>query len=209
MTATRLHLVRHGEVDNPGGVLYGRLPHYELSPAGHKMASEAAQYLQDKGREVTRVVTSPLLRTRQSAAPHEKLWGLQAHVDSRLIEPTNVFEGTVMKKALLNPANWWQLRNPTRPSWGEPYVSIVERMMAALDDAWFDTSDGDVVLVSHQLPIWMTHLAVADESFVHDPRKRRCALSSITSFERTNGTWREVAYAAPVTAADAIDVGAV
>lgn len=210
MSAQRLHLVRHGEVYNPTHVLYGRLPHFELSPAGHEMAAQAAEYLKDEGREVTRIVTSPLLRTRQSAHPHEELWGLEADVDSRLIEPANAFEGKVMKKALLNPLNWWKLRDPKRPSWGEPYQSIVDRMLLALDDAWFDTSDGDVVLVSHQLPIWMTHLAVAGEPLWHNPTKRRCALSSVTSFERTaGGGWREVAYAEPASTAGAVDVGAV
>ena len=36
---------------------------------------------------------------------------------------------------------------------------------------------------SHQLPIWVTHLAVAGLPTRHDPRRRRCALSSVTSFE--------------------------
>lgn len=210
MTATRLHLVRHGEVENPTHILYGRLPHFELSAAGHEMAAQAAQYLSDEGRTVTRIVTSPLVRTRQSAHPHEKLWGLTAHVDSRIIEPVNAFEGEVMKKALLNPRNWWLLRNPKKPSWGEPYQSIADRMLQAIDDAWFDTADGDVVLVSHQAPIWMTHLAVAGEPLWHNPSSRRCNLSSITSFERTSGGgWREVGYAEPASTASAVDVGAV
>lgn len=210
MTAERLHLVRHGEVDNPTHVLYGRLPHFSLSPAGHEMAAQAASYLQTAGRDVTRIVTSPLERTRQSAHPHEHLWGLAAHVDSRIIEPVNAFEGKVMKRALLNPLNWWKLRDPKRPSWGEPYQSIVDRMLLALDDAWFDTSHGDVVLVSHQAPIWLTHLAVAGEPLWHNPSHRRCELSSVTSFERLDGGgWREVGYAEPASTAGAVDVGAV
>jgi len=74
--------------------------------------------------------------------------------------------------------------NPLRPSWGEAYTSIERRMLAAIHDAFDSVESGDVVLVSHQLPIWVAHLSVAGERYPHDPRKRRCALSSITTFER-------------------------
>ena len=76
-------------------------------------------------------------------------------------------------------------------------------------DAWDAVPSGDVVLVSHQLPIWITHLAVAGEPLRHDPRHRRCALSSVTSFERDGDHWREVDYAEPASTAGAVDVGAV
>jgi broad specificity phosphatase PhoE len=41
-TRTVVHLVRHGEVDNPTGVLYGRLPGYRLSELGRRMAELVA-----------------------------------------------------------------------------------------------------------------------------------------------------------------------
>jgi len=90
-----------------------------------------------------------------------------------------------MRRALKKPQNWPFLINPLRPSWGEAYASIAKRMRAAIDDAFESVDEGDVVLVSHQLPIWISHLSVAGERFWHDPRSRRCALSSITTFERT------------------------
>ena len=114
-----------------------------------------------------------------------------------------------MNRALRNPANWRHLRRPEIPSWGEPYVSVVERMRAAMDDAWDAADSGDVVIVSHQLPIWITHLSVAGLPLRHDPRRRRCALSSVTSFERVGDVWREVAYVEPANTSDAVDVGAV
>ena len=54
-------------------------------------------------------------------------------------------------------------------------------------------------------------LKAATSFFVResDPRNRRCALSSVTSFERDGERWREVAYAEPAAVAGAIDVGAV
>lgn len=93
--------------------------------------------------------------------------------------------------------------------WGEPYLEVVQRMDAAMRDAWGQEDGGDVVIVSHQLPIWVTHLAVAGEPLRHDPRKRRCALSSVTSFERHGDEWTEVGYTEPAATAGSVDVGAV
>ena len=62
-----VHLVRHGEVDNPRGVIYGRLPHYHLSADGALMAKAAADFLSD--RDVTVLRCSPLTRAVETAAP--------------------------------------------------------------------------------------------------------------------------------------------
>ncbi|MGW8481936.1 histidine phosphatase family protein [Microbacterium sp. NPDC055903] len=207
MAAERLHLVRHGEVHNPQRVLYGRLPHYRLSDAGRAMARAAAVHVAGLGRPVTTLRCSPLQRTQESAEPFAELFDLPAVIEERIIEPTNVFEGTRMRRALMDPRNWRHLRRPSVPSWGEPYTSIAERMRAAMDDAWHGAESGDVVFVSHQAPIWITHLSVAGLPLRHDPRTRRCALSSVTSFERVGDVWREVDYAEP--AASGVDLGAV
>lgn len=207
MVASRLHLVRHGEVHNPARVLYGRLPDYHLSEAGRRMAQAAADHVAGLDREVSTLLCSPLERTQESAAPFAERFDLVPAIEERVIEPTNVFEGTQMRRSLLNPLNWWHLRRPSLPSWGEAYESIAERMLSAMGDAWHGTESGDVVIVSHQAPIWITHLRVAGLPLRHDPRTRRCALSSVTSFERVGDVWREVDYAEP--AAGGIDLGAV
>lgn len=207
MPAERLHLVRHGEVHNPRRVLYGRLPHYRLSEAGRAMARSAAEYVQGLDRPVTMLRCSPLQRAQESAEPFSEIFGLAPALDERVIEPANVFEGTNMRRSLRDPRNWWHLRNPSVPSWGEPYTSIAERMEQAMNSAWNETERGDAVIVSHQAPIWIAHLHVAGLRLRHDPRTRRCALSSVTSFERVGDVWREVAYAEP--AAAGIDLGAV
>ena len=213
--------MRHGEVRNPEGILYGRMSGFHLSELGRLMAQAAADDLVARDRPVAAVIASPLQRTQESAAPIAEAYGIATETDARLIEGANRFEGTVMSRALRNPLNWPWLINPLRPSWGESYRSIEQRMLAAMHDA-FDTAESlaaeqdgdggaDVVLVSHQLPIWVAHLAVAGERFMHDPRELRCSLSSITSFERREGQFDEVGYADPASAlaADSTDVGAV
>ncbi|GAA4182739.1 histidine phosphatase family protein [Gryllotalpicola kribbensis] len=212
-----MHLVRHGEVYNPDHVLYGRLPEFHLSQLGRRMAQAAADELVARERPVAALIASPLVRAQESAAPISSALRLDIRTDPRIIEPSNHFEGKVMEKAVKNPVNWPWLVNPLRPSWGEAYSSIVARMTAAMADAFelpplSGDDPGDVIMVSHQLPIWVTHLSLAGERLMHDPRQRRCNLSSITSFERgADGTIREVGYTDPAGELQgvAVDVGAV
>lgn len=206
--------MRHGEVFNPERVLYGRLPEFGLSDLGVQMAEAAATDLVERGRPVARIIASPLQRARESAEPMAAAFGLPVTIDERIIEPTNFFEGKRMRGpggALRDPRNWPALVNPLRPSWGEPFRSIADRMLAAIDDAWNSVDDGDVVLVSHQLPIWMVHRALAGERLAQDPRNRRCDLSSITTLTWQGEGLVEVAYANPAARlqAGATDVGAV
>jgi broad specificity phosphatase PhoE len=209
--ADLIHLVRHGEVHNPDRVLYGRIPGYGLSELGKRMAKAAAD--SKVGHPITRLYASPLQRTQESAAPWSSNFGLPIITDDRLIEPWNDFEGTpgFGAKALRDPHLWPKLRNPFKPSWGEPYTQIAKRMLDIIEQAWSDTGSGEVVLVSHQLPIWMVHRTLAGERTFHDPRRRRCALSSITTLARAGDHFIEVDYQDPAAAlqASAIDLGAV
>jgi broad specificity phosphatase PhoE len=152
---TVVHLLRHGEVDNPHKVLYGRLPNYHLSADGRRMAELAADAL--VGRDVVVLVASPLERAQETAAPIARVLGLDIGVDERLIEAGNQFEGMtfgVGDGSLRHPRHWPALRNPLRPSWGEPYDVIAARMLAAIESARDAAAGHEAVLVSHQLPIW-------------------------------------------------------
>ena len=206
--------MRHGEVFNPERVLYGRLPGFRLSDLGAGMAEAAAADLVERGRPVARIISSPLQRAQESAAPIAAAFTLPIDIDPRIIEPTNFFEGKRMRGvggALRDPRSWHALINPLRPSWGEPFDSIAKRMLAAIEDACNSVDEGDVVLVSHQLPIWMVHRALARQPLPHDPRKRRCDLSSITTLSWSGGRLAETGYANPALSlqAGATDVGAV
>ncbi len=210
MPADLIRLVRHGEVHNPEGVLYGRLPEFHLSERGRAMAVLAAQSL--AGHPVRRVVASPLTRTRESAQPWLELFRLPLEIDDRLIEPANTFEGTNIREAVRrNPTLVRHFRNPWRPSWGEPFASVAARMMAAVTAAHESVDDGEVVLVSHQLPIWMVARTVQGKPLATDPRKRRCALSSITTLAHREGRFVEVDYQEPAREllTQSIDRGAV
>lgn len=198
---TVVHLVRHGEVENPHRVLYGRLPGYRLSADGRVMAKAAADFL--ASRDVVLLRSSPLERALESAEPIATQFGLPVVTDDRLIEPWNHFEGMtfgVGDGALRRPRHWRHLWNPFRPSWGEPYREIAARMRAAIDDAAAGARGREAVLVSHQLPIWVARRSVERRRLWHDPRRRQCALASVTSFSYRGGRPAGVSYAEPAGA---------
>ena len=195
---TVVHLLRHGEVHNPGGVLYGRLPGYRLSELGRKMADRVAEHL--TGEDITHLVSSPLERAQETAAPTAAALGLPVHIDDRIIEAGNVFEGKtfgVGDGALHRPEHWIHLRNPLRPSWGEPYRDIARRMVAAMADARDAARGHQVLCVSHQLPIWTVRSFATGKRLWHDPRKRQCSLASLTSFTYRGDELVSVSYEEP------------
>lgn len=195
---TTIHLLRHGEVYNPEGILYGRLPNYHLSDLGREMAQRAAEAL--SGRDVTIVTASPLDRAQETAAPIGAEFGLPVGTDADLIEADNVFEGKRVggsDSVLKEPRYWRYLWNPITPSWGEPYTAIAARMREAVRRARDEARGHEAVLVSHQLPIWVTRLDAEDRSFVHDPRHRQCTLASLTSFTFDGNRLVAVTYSEP------------
>ena len=55
----------------------------------------------------------------------------------------------------------------------------------------------EAVIVSHQLPIWITRLSLEKRSFLHDPRKRQCTLCSVTSLLFTGDELTTISYSEP------------
>jgi broad specificity phosphatase PhoE len=201
---TVVHVLRHGEVHNPEKLLYGRLPGYRLSETGEAMAQAAAEWFADR-RPITHLVSSPLERAQQTAAPIAAALDLPVAIDERLIEAGNAFEGLrvgVGDGALRQPQHWWKLRNPFRPSWGEPYVEIAARMVAAVEAARDAARGSAAVCVSHQLPIWTLRLHLEGRRYVHDPRRRQCGLASVTSLTYDGDRFVGLAYAEPAGATD-------
>ncbi|WIM68029.1 histidine phosphatase family protein [Corynebacterium breve] len=198
MTTTIVHLVRHGEVHNPGKILYGRIPGYHLSSRGQSMAAAAAQSFER--HDVTYLAASPLERAQETARPFSQVTSLPIQTDEDLIESGNTFEGLRTKgwrSQLWNPIRWRHMTNPTVPSWGEPYEEILARMMDAIERARIAAEGHEAILVSHQLPIVMVQRAVADKPLPHNPLDRQCDLTSVTSLLFRDGTLTESFYSTP------------
>ena len=202
-TRTIVHVLRHGEVHNPRGILYGRLPGFRLSVTGEAQARAVASVLAT--HDLTHVVASPLQRAQETAAPIAEKHGLEIATDENLIEAGNEFEGlkvSVGDGALARPRHWWKLRDPFTPSWGEPYLQIAHRMLAAVNSARVAAVGHEAVVVSHQLPVWTLRRFLQGERLWHDPRHRQCSLASLTSLVYEGDTLIDIVYSEPAGASD-------
>lgn len=206
MPSTIVHLLRHGEVHNPTGVLYGRLEGFGLSERGRAMAERVADHLAGTGphgadrADVVHVVASSLQRAQETATPIAAAFDLPITTDDRVIEAENRFEGLtfgVGDGSLRRPSHWRYLVNPFRPSWGEPYTQQVARVLAAVADARRAAAGHEAVIVSHQLPIWVTRQALEGKRLWHDPRRRQCNLASLTSLHYRGEELERIVYSEP------------
>jgi len=141
-----LVIVRHGRTAaNAAKLLQGRVDH-PLDEVGAHQAKLIAGAL----GEVDRVISSPLLRARQTA---EEL-GLPIEIDERWQEiDYGDYDGTPVRDV---PADVWQrLRSDPDyvPAGGEPYSSLFARVTSALDDLREEARDRMIVVVSHVSPI--------------------------------------------------------
>ncbi|MBD0020656.1 MULTISPECIES: histidine phosphatase family protein [Gordonia] len=206
---TVVHMMRHGEVFNPEGVLYGRLPGFRLSDTGRTQARRVAETLAD--HDIAAVFASPLQRAQETAAPIATAHGLQIVTNDELIEADNVFEGlkvSVGGGALGRPRHWPKLRDPFTPSWGEPYIQLAHRMLAAATTARDAARGHEVVCVSHQLPVYTLRRFLEGSRLWHDPRRRQCSLASLTSLIYDDDALVDIVYSEPAGASDPMVTGA-
>jgi broad specificity phosphatase PhoE len=198
---TTVHLVRHGQVANPDRVLYGRLPGFGLSPQGRAQGELLARHFESA--PLAAVIASPLERTLQTAEPIAAAHGLPVGTDQRLLEAANLFEGVTGSVAwyiLRHPRVWWRLRSPRGPSWGESNADIAARMRSVISDARDGHPGRQVVLVSHQAPIWIVRLSYEGRSLTNWPGRRQCALGSVTTLAFRDGQLAALTYSEPAAA---------
>ena len=206
MSRTVVHLLRHGKVHNPSGILYGRLPGYHLAASGRAMAEGIAEHLAPN--DITYLAASSLVRAQETAAPLATLKGLHVTTDDRVIEAGNQFEGmkvAVGDGVLRQPHHWLKLRNPFLPSWGEPYLDIAHRMIAAIYGAVAAADGHQALIVSHQLPIVTVRRYLEGLRLWHNPTNRECSVASLTSLTFDDGVFTSLTYTEPVAHIAAVD----
>lgn len=201
---TVVHLLRHGKVQNPDGILYGTLPGYRLARSGVDMARAVAQELSSS--DIAYLASSSLERAQQTIAPLAERTSVPVVTDDRLIEAANSFAGTRFGLGqLAKPTTWKRIANPVRPSWGEPYLHIARRMLGAVTDAEVAARGRVAVLVSHQLPIFTVRRFLAGQRLWHNPAVRQCALASLTSLHFAGGVLERIDYREPAAHIAAVD----
>jgi broad specificity phosphatase PhoE len=196
MDAT-IHLVRHGEVENPTGVIYGRLPGYHLSERGQRQAEAAADRLRD--RNIGTVWSSPLERAQETAQPIAARHNVEIRTDERLLESGSILEGLGRSIAsfLKSPRNWRYFRNPFLPSWGESFAETRIRMLSAIEEAVAAANGSEVVIVSHQTPLIVARLSLARSRMPPWIGFTPCHVGSVTTLVIEDRAVVSASYFAP------------
>ena len=145
---TTLYLVRHGEVYNPEGIIYGRLPGFGLSQKGRQEIERAGERLVESG-PFAALYASPLERAQESAAILADRLGLEASVEDRIVETSiGSFQGRCFEE-LPRPYITEEGAHPEL----ESAASMRERFMAWAADMQTRHGGDRVIAVSHRDPI--------------------------------------------------------
>ena len=200
---TTVHLVRHGEVENPAGIIYGRLPGYHLSGRGRLEAEAAARHL--AGADVALVWSSPLERAQETAAAIAERHDIEVVGDQRLVESHTSFEGIGRSFGDLGRSSGalWRARNPTTPSWGESFRAIRARMLEVAREAVAAAAGRSAVLVSHQTPVRVARLALSRRKVPPWLDRTPCATGSVSTIVLDGERFVSSSYFAPPGATDA------
>ena len=192
-----VHLVRHGEVENPKGVIYGRLPGYHLSERGLRQARAAAERLED--RNIGAVWASPMERAQETAQPIADVHRLEVATDERLNESLTKVEGVGSNwlSFLASPKHWWSFRNPLKPTWGESFSDIRDRMLSAIGAGLDDAAGRELVIVSHQTPVLVARLSLTKSRLPPWLAISSCGTGSVSTLVLENGRVASSSYFSP------------
>jgi probable phosphomutase (TIGR03848 family) len=185
-----LLLVRHGHTDAAGKRLTGRAGGVHLNEAGRQQAERLVGRLD--GIRVDHIVSSPLERCRETAAPLAETRGRRVDVRRAWIE-VDYGEWTGRSITQLRRTKLWR-RVMTAPSnvrfpGGESLLEVQARAVDAANDLAAEHPRGTVVVVSHADVI---RLFVANLAGMHADHLQRLSIdtASITAVSLSDGVPR-------------------
>ncbi len=147
---THIYLIRHGEVFNPHGIYYVRLPHFPLSERGKSELEQTAQFL--KTKNISDIYTSPMLRAKQSARiMQEELKIPKIYVSKQIIEIRTSFQGKLFTD--LDPVQSEVYQSPLRKKSDETIEQITRRMQKFITSLIKKYPNKHIVVVGHGDPI--------------------------------------------------------
>jgi broad specificity phosphatase PhoE len=200
-----VYLVRHGEVENPRQLTYGCLPGFSLSTKGRDQAARTAGFLRRHLRGDVHVRSSPLERARETA--EILVEGTGFHIDERLVEAGSWREG--LPRAFEARAYLRRALDGSARSKSEAPRAVAMRMRSAVVDVLQAVHDeADVLIVSHQFPIWMARVAferrIGEKEEAILPRlmpwlyvRSRCSHASVTTLRFEGTSLEAVSYWEP------------
>jgi broad specificity phosphatase PhoE len=156
---TTIYLVRHGEVHNPEGTLYGRLPNFGLSVKGKQQLEKTAEYLKDK--QISKIYASPLQRARESAEIiRNKLKLPETSISEEILEVRTSYQGG--KFNALDPLQSEVYLKPLHPT-DETIKQIAARMQKFINRLVQTNPGKNIAVVSHGDPIVILKTAIQNK----------------------------------------------
>lgn len=175
----KIYLIRHGDVFNPKGLIYGRLPGFKLSETGIKEAKEAGKYLDSLGAKPEIIITSPLLRTVQTAKIIQTFFP-----DVEIVKEKKIIEGDIgwqgiVKKDLIRKKIWDQyLSAPSSITTGERFSGVQNRVSVWVKE-FAKKPYEQAIVVSHQ-DLIRSLILFLQERPLNDLNKFPTATGSVT-----------------------------
>lgn len=147
----KVYLTRHGEVENPNGINYGRQPGWHLSKEGESQISNVSQKIKDKGLRICSIVASPLERAQETANILSQALGITVVADPRLTEwDTGKWIGGTMQDFYEN-SGYYSKEMVTEGM--EPLDDLANRVIFAIQDAILNCEAEGVIICSHREPM--------------------------------------------------------
>ena len=164
--ATTLYLMRHGQVHNPTGILYGRLPGFRLSEMGIQQARAAGEWL--AGKPIQAIYSSPMERARQTASiVAQRQDALSPRIDERILEVLTPYEGRPTAELA---AAGWDLYSGNKPPFESPGM-VLERVLDFMTHIAAAHSNESVVAIGHGDILvfpWLYAQGVAPDALMKD-----------------------------------------
>ncbi len=196
-----VHLVRHGEVENPDELVYADLAGFGLSEVGRRQATWASTHL--SAHPIGAVYASPLDRARETALVVAFPHGLQPLVLPEVTEWALMSRWAGLPWADL-PIHFpgelaAYLNDPLNLDFApESVTELAHRIGRAVDALADRHPEQEVVVVSHQDPIQAARLQLTGQDLgrLHHDKPRHCEVISLSR----SAVWHQISRAAPTEA---------
>ena len=139
------YFIRHGEtVWNVENKICGATD-IELTKRGHEQAIETGKKILEQSITADVILTSPLVRAKETARHISEITGIPMEVEPRLIEQNfGIYESTARNGAEFHEA---KKNMASRFGTGESMLHLAQRIYNLIDD--IKTGDREVILVAH------------------------------------------------------------
>lgn len=168
MKSSVIHFMRHGEVDNPKQVLYARLPGFGITPAARNLvADRVAEFLP---QHIAYIYSSPLLRTRQTAAVLARGLAVKVRYSSRLIEIGSIYAGVSLEE-YYRSIQYRMYEQESIDRGHETIESVRKRMLLFVHTLLRQHQGETGIVISHADPILILKTAMMNIPFTWEWKK--------------------------------------